>query len=192
MNVIRSSSLLLVTAALLAVSAPPVAASAANNSHVLLSQEEVLAKVGAPTNNFETVEVGGYTCYQTTHGRLLSNGRSIDVIGFNSESERQCSEEVRVVAGEVRMLTIDNEGEVVETDGRAIELPGRCVFKIGELRTKVTFPALLLGATLEGTAKLQKVRSAATCASTIAARSFIDPSDVEFASIPYEAELRRA
>lgn len=188
MKTIRTTSLAALAAAGIAVSASPGVASAATGVPVRLIAEEEVAKVGAPSINFETLHIGEEECFQAAHGTLMSNDRVTDMLVFTSANEQKCS--LRVISGSVKAITISDGGELVEHDTRVVELHGRCVYKLSTLRTKVSFPANLVSVTVNGVAKLATSRSPKTCTTqTVPAYTFIDLTDVEHASPAYEAEL---
>jgi len=165
------------------------AAFAAGNGKVELSQEGVKALAGAPTTNYETLELGEVYCYGEAHGRLLSNDRLTDVAAFTSRTNRYCTEGVKVLSGGDERVSVTGEGNVVEKADWLLELPGGCVYRIGTMRSDVTLPTELI-TSVYGSAALVPGMSSRGCApSSIPARTDLDVSDVEFASIPFTAEL---
>jgi len=165
------------------------AAFAAPNGKVELEQEGLKALAGAPTTNYETLELGEAYCYSEADGRLLSNDRRTDVVAFTSRTNRYCTEGVRVLSGGDERVSVSSEGDVVEKADWLLELPGGCVYKIGAMRSEVTLPIELVTSVYGAAALVPRTSSRGCAPRSIPARTDLDVTDVEFASIAFTAEL---
>lgn len=191
----RAKILCLAAAASLSLAVSGATASATQHKTLVLREGAAgpIAKAGAPTDNFETLHLGGYSCYQTTEGKLLANEQAVDRVAFTAEKERACGGEalaIVILSGGVKRIQMKTTGSVVETTNWQLELPGRCVYSISKLSATIPIGQELSSKALSGVAKLAPPKSAAGCASTEAASTVIDLSDVELGSVPYATEVR--
>lgn len=168
--------------------ASSTSALAAGNDRVELNQEGLKALVGAPTANYETLELGEAYCYGQANGRLLSNDRRTDVAAFGSRTNGYCTEGVEVLSGGDERVSVTSEGDVVEKADWLLELAKGCVYKIGTMRSDVTLPITLITSVYGSAALVTRISSRGCAPSSIPARTDLDVSDVEFASIPFTAE----
>jgi len=186
----------LAAAASLSLAVSGAAASAAQHKDLVMLEGATgpVVPAGAPTDNFETLHVGGYSCYQTAEGTLLSDEKTSATFTFTAEMERACGGEPSILirSGGVKQIKLTTTGKVVEATNWNLELPGGCVYSISKLAATIPIGEELRSKNLSGVAKLVRPKSAGGCASTQPAFSVIDLTDVELGAVPYVTQIRTA